>query len=343
MDKRHLLEEDHQRQALKEFNNLQSIKELVDWELFRTLLEEVFGPPRTRGPGRRPWDSLLLLRSLLLVVMNSLSDEQLQYMLLDRTSFKPFAGLHSKDQVPDQKTLWMYRNMLSPSGCIDELVALFKEPLAAHGSRLQTGTLVDSSVVQVPRQRNSREENTTLKSGEVPSDWKDQPHKLCPKDTEARVFKKKGVTHFGYKNHIAVDRATKLITNWEVSPAHVHDSQVFEVLLDAHPPKGHEVYTDSVYRSKERLSGLRKKGFKPRITYKAKRGQPLRSRQRALTPSYSKVRCRVEHVFGAMRNDRKVRSMTCLGFNRSRVWIGLGNRCYTIKRVCYLERVAVAL
>ncbi len=233
--------------------------------------------------------------------------------------------------------------MLSQSGRIDELVGVFKDPLAAHGYRLQTGTLVDSSVVQVPRQRNSREENATLKSGEVPSDWKEQPHKLCPQDTEARWFKKKGVSHFGYKNHIAVDRATKLITHWEVSPAHVHDSQVFEVLLDAHPPKGHEVYADRAYRSEERLSGLRKKGFKPRITYKAKRGQPLRSRQIALTHSYSKVRCRVEHVFGAMRTDRKACSMTCLGLNRSRVWIGLGNRCYIIKRVCYLERAAEAV
>ena len=71
MDKRHLLEEDHQRQALKEFNNLQSMKELVDWELFRPLLEEIFGPPRTSGPVRRPWDSLLIFRSLLLGVMNN--------------------------------------------------------------------------------------------------------------------------------------------------------------------------------------------------------------------------------------------------------------------------------
>ncbi len=233
--------------------------------------------------------------------------------------------------------------MLSQSGRIDELVALFKEQLAAHGYRLQTGTLVDSSVVQVPRQRNSRAENATLKRGEVPADWKEQPHKLCQKDTEARWLKKNGINHFGYKNHIAVDRATKLITNWEVSPASVHDSQVFEVLLDAHPPKGHEVYADSAYRSEERISGLRKKGFKPRITHKARRGQPLSSRQRALNHSYSKVRCRVEHVFGAMRNDRKARYMTCLGLDRSRVWIGLGNLCYNIKRLSYLERVAEAV
>ena len=113
--------------------------------------------------------------------------------------------------------------------------------MAGHGYRLPTGTLVDSSVVQVPRQRNSREENVTLKSGEVPTDWNDRPNLLYQKDKNARWFKKHGVSHFGYKNHIAVDRATKVITNWEVSPEPVHNSQVFEVLLDAHPPKGHEV------------------------------------------------------------------------------------------------------
>ncbi len=76
-----------------------------------------------------------------------MSDEQLQDMLLDRTSFKQFASLRSKDQVPDQKTLWKYRNMLSQSVRIDEVVGVFKDPLADHGYRWPTGTLVESSVV----------------------------------------------------------------------------------------------------------------------------------------------------------------------------------------------------
>ena len=141
--------------------------------------------------------------------------------------------------------------MLSQSGLIDALVEVFRDPLADHGYRLPTGTLVESSVVQVPRHRNSREGNTVIKSGGVPIDWNNHPNKLCQKETEARWFKKHGVSHFGYKNHIAVDRATKLITHWEVSAVRA-------------------------YRSKERFSGLRKKGFTPRITYKARRGRPLR-------------------------------------------------------------------
>ena len=97
--------------------------------------------------------------------MNGLSDGHLQYMLLDRTSFKQFVGLQSTDQVPDQKTLWKYRNQLSQSGRFDELVAVFMEQLAAHGYGLQTGKQIEATIVPVTRQSNSPVENVTLESG----------------------------------------------------------------------------------------------------------------------------------------------------------------------------------
>lgn len=56
MEKLHFFEARQQHEALKEFNNLEVMKELVDGDLFQPILEEVFGPPRTSGPGRRPWD-----------------------------------------------------------------------------------------------------------------------------------------------------------------------------------------------------------------------------------------------------------------------------------------------
>ena len=51
------------------------------------------------------------------------------------------------------------------------------------------------------------------------------------KDCDGRWIKKNGVSRFGDKNHMAVDEGTKLIVNWDVTPANVHGSQVFEVLL----------------------------------------------------------------------------------------------------------------
>ena len=118
------------------------------------------------------------------------------------------------------------------------------------------------------------------------------------KDVEARWFRKNGVNHFGLKNHVAVDRETKLIINWNVSPANVHDSKMFEVLLNDDPPLGHEVYADSAYRSREKVSLLRQKGTKPMINYKGKRSKPLSSREVALNHGYSKVLCRVEQSLG---------------------------------------------
>ncbi len=342
MGKRHLLEEDQQRRALSEFNNLQSIGELVDWDLFGPVLEEVFGPPNTSGRGRRSWDCLVIFRCLLLGVMNGLSDEQLQYMLLDRTSFKEFAGLETLDHVPDQKTLWKYRNMLSESGRIDEPVVVFREQVLSHGYRLQTGSLVDSSVVQVPRQRNTREENAVIGDGSVPSGWKDDPARLRQKDTDARWMRKNGVNHYGYRNHVSVDRESRLITNWDVTSANVHDSRVFGELPAPSPRGDPQVFADSAHRSRETVDGLRKRGYKPRINFKGYRGKPLTPRQAALNHSHSRVRCRVEHVFGAIGNGMNARWMNCIGLKRSRVWIGLVNLCYNMKRFEYLVRAEAA-
>ncbi len=80
--------------------------------------------------------------------------------------------------------------MLSQSGLIDALVEVFRDPLADHGYRLPTGMLVESSVVQAPRQRNSQEETALIKSGGVPPDGKDQPITLYQKDTEARYSRR---------------------------------------------------------------------------------------------------------------------------------------------------------
>ena len=316
MEKRHLLEVEQQHEALAEFNDLDRMKEIVDWDRFTPILEEAFGPPRTSGRGRRSWDHLVIFRCLLLGIMHGLSDARLQFLLLDRTTFKPFVGLRSLDQVPDQKTLWKYRDLLEKAGCIEEVVAVFNEQLEDHGYELQTGTLVDSSLVQCHRQRNTREENALVKGGDVPADWEENPAKLCPKDVDARWIKKNGVSYFGYKNHIAVDRETKLITNWAVTSANVHDSQVFEVLLDTHPPSDHDVDADRAYRSEEGIKSLVAKKFKPRLIHKAKRETPLSSRQKILNHGSSKVRCRVEHVFGSIRNDMSNRSLLCLGQGR---------------------------
>ena len=71
---------------------------------------------------------------------------------------------------------------------------------------MKQGQIVDSTLMSVPRQRNTREEHVQLKTDEVPSGWESQPSKLVPKDVDARGLQKHGEHHYGYKNHVSVDR-----------------------------------------------------------------------------------------------------------------------------------------
>lgn len=344
MPNRHLLEDDEHLRALREFNDLEMIGKQVDWESFRPLLEKVWGSPRTAGRGRRSWDYLLIFRSILLGVMNNLSDKELQGNLLERWSFQYFAGIEERSRVPDQKTLWKYRDMLEKAGCIEELFDLFLDQLEHRGYDLNTGgQIVDSSLTDVPRPRNTREENARVREGGVPEEWEDNPDKLRQKDRDGRWVRKNGVSRFGYKNHIAVDEGTRLIVNWDVTPANVHDSQVFEVLLGVRPEGDRRIWADSAYRSRDSIATVVGMGLYPCLNHKARRGTPLSDHQRVLNRTYSRVRCRVEHVFGSLRNDMKGGYMRCIGQGRARVWIGLVNLCYNLRRFSYLEREAVVV
>src|SRR5437773_7437800 len=91
--------------------------------------------------------------------------------------------------------------------------------------------MVDATIVPVPKQRNSRDENETVKAGQTPSDWEKKPAKLRQKDRDARWTKKHGRSFFGYKNHVNADAKHKLIRQYAVTDAAVNDSQELDGLL----------------------------------------------------------------------------------------------------------------
>ncbi len=99
--------------------------------------------------------------------------------------------------------------------------------------------------------------------GETPPAWKGEAAKpkLRQKDLNARWTKKNNEKHYGYKNHINADQKHKLIHDYKITDASVHDSQVFEELLDHsinEDDKKRAVYADSAYRSKEKEEQLTK-------------------------------------------------------------------------------------
>ena len=323
---------------------LEAIDRLVPWENFRADIEAAVLTPdemRKSSAGRRPVDAIVMLRMLVLQALHNLSDEQAEYQVRDRLSFTRFLRLGIEDSIPDATTLWLFREKLAKAGVIEKLFDRFDQHLAAHGYMARGGQMVDATIVAVPKQRNSRDENEAVKAGQTPSEWKKKPAKLSQKDRDARWTKKHGKSFFGYKNHVNADAKHKLIRRYEVSDAAVHDSQKLDGLLN----KGNtsrDVFADSAYRSAETEATLKARGFKSRIHVRAARSHPLSKTEEEANRKKSRVRARVEHVFGAQQISPGGRIVRTIGIVRARAKIGLQNLVYNIRRLVTLERMAVA-
>ena len=314
------------------------LNRVIDWEIFRFPLLTIAEKPRKSAAGRKRIDRVLLFKMLILQRLYNLADEALEFQVKDRLSFMRFLELSLAASVPDAKTMWVFREELKEHKLTEKLFDRFDECLRALNVELKSGQIVDATFVTVPIQRNNREENALIKEGVTPIEWGKEPHKLAQKDTDARWTKKNGVSIYGYKDHINVDRDTKLITAWTDTPAQVHDSQALEAVLRSPEEGGAEIHADSAYRSTEQETRLIKAGHVSQINEKGTRAQPLSDEQKTVNRTKSKIRSRVEHVFGAMTNEMGGICIRTIGHARAQVQIGLLNLTYNIKRVAFLIR-----
>jgi IS5 family transposase len=315
---------------------LERLLATIDFEQFRPLLEEIFLPKqRKSNAGAKPYDYVMMFKILLLQRLYNLSDEQMEFHITDRLSFRRFLGLALSYQVPDCNTIWNFRETLKEQNNERKLFDWFYQMLERDGLVVNEGKMVDASFHEVPRQRNSRTENEQLKQGEIPEQWNDTPHKLSHKDTDARWTKKNGQTYYGYKNHVKVDTKSKLIDRYEVTSANVHDSQTLETLLNEQD-KEQPLYGDSAYTGEAQEQSIATHQMLNRIHEKGYRNQPLTEEQKEHNRQKSKVRARVEHVFGFIENSMGGSFMRCIGIARARVVIGLTNLVYNMCRAVYL-------
>ena len=317
---------------------LVELNRVIDWNLFADLLAETTTKPRKSAAGRKPFDRVMLFKMLVLRRMNNLSDDRLEYQVRDRLSFMRFLRLDMTGVVPDAKTMWAFREELKENHLMERLFARFDECLRELDVELKSGQIIDATFVTVPKQRNRREENEMIKEGAVPIEWGKNPHKLAQKDIEARWTKKNNESFYGYKDHANVDQDTKLITTWEVTSAEVHDSQVLEEVLQSPEEGGADVYADSAYRSNAQEESLIASRHTSHIHEKGTRNHPLTEAQKSSNKEKSRVRARVEHVFGSMTNELGGITIRTIGRARAKVQIGLLNLVYNIKRVAMLIR-----
>jgi IS5 family transposase len=258
---------------------LEAINRVVDWEVFRPVLKKALKKERKSAAGRKEYDRVLMFKVLVLQSLYNLADEQTEYQIRDRFSFLRFLGLTPESVIPDAKTLWVFRESLKQAGAVDKLFARFEDYLTGLGYRAQKGTVIDARIVEVPRQRNTREENQTIKDGLIPAEWVEPPAKLAQKDTEARWTRKHDQNYYGYKNHIAIDAKHKLVRGYAVTAASVHDSQLFPTLIKA-PNTRSAVWADGAYQSKEHAALLKRRGIANHVHERPWREQLLTEAQR---------------------------------------------------------------
>jgi len=320
---------------------LERLDAAIDWEIFRPVLARIDVKERKSAAGRKPICRILMFKLLILQRLHNLSDERLQYQVTDRLSFMRFLGLELAGDVPDARTVWAFRESLKTHQLMDALFERLNQALADLGVELKSGQIVDATFVPVPIQRNGREENALIKEGAVPIGWGKTPAKLAQKDIDARWTKKGDQKHYGYKNHINIDRETKLITASVCTDASVHDSQVLETVLRGQDVGGKEVWADSAYRSVEQEQRLEASQHTSQIHERAYRNKPLSEAQGINNGEKSRVRARVEHVFATMENDMGGIFLRSIGAARAAVGVGLMNLTYNLKRITTLIRLKV--
>jgi len=311
---------------------------VLDWNVFRDELEEILGyrdRDASKG-GRPPFDPVFMFKVLVLQKYYSLSDEAAEEQIADRFSFLQFLGLEPGDDIPDKNTIWDFREALEKDdrNGTRRLFDLFAAQLDEEGLVGREGSLVDASFVDAPRQRNTRQQNEAIKNGERPEGFEPDTARGRQKDCEAKWTKKNNETHFGYKNHAKVDAKTKLIINYETTSANVHDSQVFKTLVDS---SDHAVFADSAYLSGENEKYLLEQcDCEEFIMLKGYRNHPLSEEDKALNKKRSRIRVRVEHVFGRIAH-MGLDWLRTIGLSRAKQHNGLTNLVYNLDRYCLLK------
>jgi len=321
-------EDAHKRKIENLGDPLQRIAKHIDFKSLSKLIDDLH--PRIEGKqgGRPPYPTEVMVRILVLKRLYNLSDEQVEYQLLDRMSFRRFCLLSQSANIPDRNTIWNYQQRIGVEGA----QALFQGveiQLQRHGYMARGGQAIDATLVSAPIQHFTKEEKEQIERGEIPKDW--NVSKRRQKDLDATHTKKHGQRAHGYKLSVSVDIKHKFIRQVVTGTASEHDSTHFEEVLDC-GNTGADVYADRGYPKKSRTEMLNALGFREHIQHKAQPNQVLSDCQKKRNQRIARIRARVEHPFAQIKHmgGKLVRT---IGQARATAAMTMMAACYNIKRL----------
>lgn len=263
---------------------LQEMNQVTPWALLEALIEPHY--PKA-GQGRRPMPLNVMLRIYFMQQWFCLSDPAMEDALYDSHAMQRFASLElGRDAIPDETTILHFRHLLEKHDLTQQLFEAVRDLLQAQGILVKSGTITDATIIHAPASTKNRDQ---ARDGEMSST-------------------KKGTTwHFGMKAHVGADSKSGLAHTLVTTTASVHDSQKAGALLHGEEK---ELYGDKAYADEGRRQESRARGLKWRVCLKAKRGRKLSQREQRWNQSRNRVRARIEHGFGVVKQlwgYRKVR------------------------------------
>lgn len=317
---------------------LQVLAKHVDFAALAAAIDQAAPRPSRERGGRPLFPTKLMVRVLMLQQLYNLSDEQMEFQLLDRLSFQRFVGLRHSSQIPDRTTLWTFRERLMSAGASETLFDAANRELAKHGYLARGGQIIDASIVPVPRQRIDKDDKDLIQQQATPADW--SPAQRRQKDTDATWTKKHGKSYFGYKLSVSADQRYKLIRKTKGSTASENDTRHLEDVLDT-ANTSRDLYGDKGYVDGEREVRLKAQGWRIHIQRKAAKGKPLSACQRRRNRRIARRRARVEHVFAGLE-QMGGKALRRIGLARATLLLHCKAATYNLRRLCSLKVCGVA-
>ena len=318
-------------------DTLRVMEQHVDFTALSDEVDRAAPRPSRELGGRTPFPTELMVRVLLIQQLFNLSDEQMEFQLLDRLSFQRFVGLRSSSQIPDRTTIWTFKERLIKAGASESIFDAVNVQLSRHGYIARGGQMVDASIVQAPKQSMSKEEKALVGEGATPITW--SPAKRRQKDTDARWTKKHGKSYFGYKLSANADNRYKLVRKIVVSTASEHDTLHFEGVLDP-ANTNRDILADKGYVDGEREARLTKQGWRMHIQRKGSKGKPISETQKRRNTRIAKTRARVEHVFAGLA-QLGGKSLRSIGLARATLQLNWKVAAYNLRRLVYLKEARI--
>ena len=257
---------------------LSDMDRIIPWPELAAVVQTVY-PKISENGGRPPIPVERMLRIYFLQLWFNLSDPGVEEALYDSVAMRSFVGIDlGVEGVPDETTVCKFRHLLERHKLGKTLLTAVNDHLHRSGIKIAKGTIVDATIIGAPSSTKNRDGK---------------------RDPEMHQTAKGQQWYFGMKAHVGVDSKTKLVHTVLASAANVHDRDALPYLLHG---KETRVWGDQGYQGQTAVIRARAPRAKDFTNRRYRYHGTINELEKAKNRNKSRVRAKVEHVFGVIKN-----------------------------------------